>query len=111
MLFELIKCCHDNSFAKWTEVLGDRKRAVNMRNVTVVGLDLVEDFVALLAPNFFHWALVGNVRFPACEFLENKREVSEGSVANELTYHFTEETFVNSEAESISIGVFDDVVG
>lgn len=73
MLLELVKRCHDDGLAKRTEMLRDRERPMNMRDVTVVGLDLVKGLVALLTLHFLHQAFVSDVSFPSSEFLRNFR--------------------------------------
>lgn len=50
------------------------KRTVDMRNMTVVRLNLVENFIALLALHFFHRTFVGDVSFSSSEFLEELNE-------------------------------------
>jgi len=72
VLLELVKSCHDDSFAEWTIVLGDRQRTMDMRDMTVIGLNLVENFRALFTLYFRYWTLVSDVRFPTSEFLKLK---------------------------------------
>lgn len=70
MLLELIECGHDDGLAEWTEVLGDRERAVNMRYVTIVGLNLVKAFDALFTLHFVNEAFMGDVSFSPSKFLK-----------------------------------------
>lgn len=72
MLLELVQRRHDDGFAKRAEMLGDRKRAVDMRDVTVVRLDSIEDLVAVIALHFGEAAFVRNARLATSEFLESK---------------------------------------
>lgn len=92
VLFELIQGGHDDSLADGAVMLRYRQRSVNMRDVTVVGLNFVERLVALLAFHGLNAALVGDVSFPASEL------------------HFAEKALVDPEAESIALRIFDYVV-
>lgn len=63
---------------------------MHVRNMTVVRLNSVEDFITLLTLNLRDFALVSDVRLTTGKF------------------QFTEEAFVDLKTEAIAFRIFDD---
>lgn len=61
---------------------------MDMRDVAVVGLNLVEHFLALLAFDFAYAALVSDVSFPSSEFLKDCI-INYGVLKNQLSDFLT----------------------
>jgi hypothetical protein len=69
MLLELVERRHDDGFAERAEVLRYRQGRVDVRHVTVVGLNPSEGLVAVLTADFRYGAFVSDERLSTGEFL------------------------------------------